>query len=88
MAEKHAELIKALERELHGKRLEYEQLAEIDPNELPIEEVPRYTAEYEAALAEWRRACLFLNTVRRSAFDAATMMALMTGREISLHAAD
>lgn len=87
MVEKHVELIKALERELHSKRLAYEELAEIDPNELPKEEVPRYLAEYEAALSEWRRGCLFLNTVRRSTFDAPTIMALLTGKEISLHAA-
>lgn len=85
MNEKHAELIKALEKELHKKRINYEGLTEINPDELPIVEVPRYIAEYEAALAEWRRACLFLNTVRRSSFDAPTMMALLTGKDIALY---
>lgn len=85
MNEKYVELIKALEKELHNKRIEYEELAEINPDHLPNDEVPRYVADYEVACAEWRRACLFLNTIRRSSFDAPTMMALLTGKDIAIH---
>lgn len=82
MAEQHAELIKSLAKEAHSKRLIYENLAEINPAELPQEEVPRYRADFETAVAEWRRACIFLNSARQSMVDASTLIALLTAKDL------
>lgn len=84
MTEHYAQLISTLKNEAYAKRLNYESLAQVNPDELPAEEALRYTVEYNTALCEWRRACMFLNTAPRSMFDASTIIALLTAKDLRM----
>lgn len=70
MQKQYEELIVSLANDVHRKQLKYLELDRVKPEELPSEEFELFIAEHETAQAEWRRASIFLNSIKRSLLDS------------------